>query len=112
MANKGGRVDLGYNNDTLANQINAERLGAVFVGPPAETVSMRDGVEFITIHWHGTAYTKFTSRTESTADVLQTVAKFCNELAGGIGCFDFRVRFNVAAGPYDYVCGEIEWVGF
>ena len=105
-------MQLNYNNDTLANRVTIERHGMAFVGPPAETVSIINGIEFITIHWHGTTHTKFTSRSENTADVLQTVARYCESLAGGGGSFDYRVRFNISSQPDDYVCGEIEWLGF
>lgn len=72
----------------------------------------RRGVVFTTPYHPIPAVTAFTSRSEDVEAVMKTVVDFCLEITSGIGCFDFRVRFNVPSCPDDFVCGDIEWIGF
>lgn len=72
----------------------------------------RKGVVFTTPTLAQSAVTQFVSQSEDVNAVMQTVVNFCLEVTSGIGCFDFRVRFNVPSCPDDFVCGDIEWIGF
>ena len=95
----------------LADEVAIEQKRGYWAGVPYESGTIINNVEFITLMWGGTTITRFTSKSENAKDVLQAVAQFCEGLGVG-GPTDFRMKFNTATCPGDYVRGEIEWVGY